>query len=101
MSSNFLTFNLSKTEFILIDLPKQPAKLNHPTVSVPDGVSICPVDSAHNLGVIFDSHLSFSKHVSNLSQSCFYHIRDLRCIRNTLDQKTACTIATSLIESKN
>ena len=32
--------------------------------------------------------------------SCFSHIRDLRRIRNTLDHKTACTIATSLIHSK-
>ena len=35
-----------------------------------------------------------------LSKSCFSHIRDLRRIRNTLDHKTACTIATSLIHSK-
>ena len=34
------------------------------------------------------------------SKSCFSHIRDLRRIRNTLDHKTACTIATSLIHSK-
>jgi len=32
--------------------------------------------------------------------SCFLNIRDLRQIRNTIDQTTACTIATSLIHSK-
>ena len=42
----------------------------------------------------------FSDHISYISKSCFSHIRDLRRIRNTLDHKTACTIATSLIHSK-
>ena len=47
-----------------------------------------------------DSNLSFSDHISYISKSCFSHIRDLRRIRSTLDHKTACTIATSLIHSK-
>jgi hypothetical protein len=42
-----------------------------------------PVHSARNLGVIFDLNLTFSQHLSAVSESCFYHIRDLRRIRNT------------------
>src|SRR6218665_1432513 len=34
-----------------------------------------------NLGVIFDQNLSFSDHITQLSRSCFMHIRDLRRIR--------------------
>jgi len=34
------------------------------------------------------------------SQSCYYHIRQLRCIRPYLDFKTASTIATSIVHSK-
>jgi len=49
---------------------------------------------------MFDSHLSFSNHISNLSRSCFMHIRDLRRIRPMLDFKTASTIATSIVHSK-
>jgi len=40
------------------------------------------------------------KHIFSLSKSCFYHIRDLRRIRSTLDFDTARTIATSLVHSK-
>ena len=36
-----------------------------------------------------------------MSKSCLYHIRDLRRIRNTIDRTTACTIATSLVHSKD
>src|SRR6218665_3269214 len=45
----------------------------------------------------FDPHLIL--HISNLSRSCFMHIRDLRRIRPMLDFKTASTIATSIIHS--
>jgi len=58
------------------------------------------VDSARNLGVIFDTNLSFAQHISAVSKSCFHNIRDERRICNTIDQTTACTIATALIHSK-
>jgi len=52
--------------------------------------------SARNLGVIFNMNLSFAQQISAVSKSCFHNIRDLRHIRNTIDQNTA----TSLIHSK-
>jgi len=100
MSSNFLSLNPSKTEFLIIGLPQQLSKLVNPTIHLPDNVTLTPVDSARNLGVIFDKHVTFSQHISAISKSCLYHIRDLRRIRNTIDQTTASTIATSLIHSK-
>src|SRR6218665_1879829 len=56
--------------------------------------------SVRNLGVTIDPHLSFSNHISNLSRSCFMHIRDLRRIRPMIDSKTASTTATSIVHSK-
>ena len=63
-------------------------------------ITITPFDSARNLGVIFDASLPMLDHISSVSKSCFMAIRDLRCIRNTLDSTTAKTIATSQIHSK-
>jgi exonuclease III len=100
MSSNFLSLNPSKTEFLIIGLPQQLSKLNSPIIHLPNNVTLSPVTSARNLGVIFDNNLTFSQHISAISKSCFLNIRDLRRIRNTIDQTTACTIATSLIHSK-
>ena len=101
MASNFLSLNPTKTEFLLIGLPAQLAKIHNPTVTIPSNTTIQPVSSARNLGVIFDSNLSLSDHISYISKSCFSHIHDLWRIRSsTLDHKTACTIATSLIHSK-
>jgi len=39
--------------------------------------------------------------ISSISKSCFLNIRDQRRIRNTIDQTTVCTIATSKIDYCN
>src|SRR5208282_4262004 len=39
-----------------------------PNLILPDNSSITPVESARNLGIIFDSNLFFDKHISNLSR---------------------------------
>ena len=90
--ANLLTLNSSKTEFLLIGLQQQLTKIQN--------CSLNTTDSARNLGLIFDSHLTFSDQISSLSKSCYYHIRELRCIRPYLDFKTASTIATSIVHSK-
>jgi len=99
MSSNFLSLNPSKTEFLILSLPQQLSKLNNPTIHLPNNVILLPVDSARNLGVIYDKK-SFAQHISSISKSCFLNIRVLKHIRNTIDQTTSCTIATYLIHSK-
>ena len=97
MSSNYLTLDASKTEFLLIGLPQQTSKIVNPSPSLPTTKPIMPRLSAKNLGFIFDSTLSFSKQISFLFSACHYHIRDLRHIRHTLDSTTATTIATALV----
>jgi len=44
--------------------------------------------------------LTFSYQISALSKSCYYHIREFRCLHPYLDFKTASTIATSIVHSK-
>ena len=91
MTANLLTLNSSKIEFLLIGL-KQLSKIQH--------CSLTTTHSARNLGFIFDEHLTFSDQITVLSKSCYYHIRELRCIRQYLDFKTASKIATSIVHSK-
>ena len=59
MAANLLTLNSSKTEFLLIGLSKQLAKIHNSSLST--------THSARNLGFIFDEHLSFSDQISTLS----------------------------------
>jgi len=60
MTANLLTLNTSKTEFLLIGLKQQLAKIQNCTLAT---------HSARNLGFIFDEHLTFSDQISALSKS--------------------------------
>jgi len=54
---------------------------------------LTPTNTARNLGVIFDSSLTFSsQNISHPCQNHAFYPRDLRRIRNTLDYSTAQTI---------
>jgi len=99
MSSNLLSLNHSKSVFFIFGILQQLSKLIISTNHLPNKVILSPVESARNLGVIFDTNLSFAQHKYAFSKSCFHSICDLMLIRNTIDQ-TACTIATSLIHPK-
>ena len=100
MTHNFLAINPSKTEFILIGTPSQLSKLQNPALTISPSISILPVSSVRNLGVIFDKHLSLHDHITKVYQTCFFHIRDLRRIRPCLTLATASTIGTALVQSK-
>ena len=91
-TSDLLTLNSSKTEFLFIGLQQQLAKLQN--------ISLNTTHSARKLNFIFHKNLTFSDQISPLSRSCYYHIRQLRYIRPYLDFKTANTIVTSIVHSK-
>ena len=102
MKASKLKLNSDKTKCIIIGLKQQRHKLStHFPVKLPDN-DISPSDSVRNLGVIFDSDVSFHKHVSNkyICKSCFYHIRDLRRIRCHIHLSTAKTISNAIISSR-
>ena len=53
-----------------------------------------------NLGVTFDADLSFKTHISSVCRSSFYHIRQIRTARPSLDSKSAILLANALVSSK-
>jgi hypothetical protein len=100
MSSNMLALNPSKTEFLLIGTTQQLQKVTNNTLQLTPDTVLTPAKYAKNLGVIFDSNMSYHDHISAITKSCFLHIRDLRRIRPCLDYTTAANIATALVQSK-
>ena len=96
---NRLSVNPSKTEFLLVGTPQQRSKLTATSVSFCGNV-LTPSDSCRNLGVVFDSDLSFKKHISNVCRLSFYYIRQLWQIRSSLDTNSAIILANSLVSSK-
>ena len=100
MIASKLKLNPDKTEFILIGTKAQRDKFRKyfPTKLLDQDVT--PTDSARNLGVEFDKDFNFTKHISKVCRSCYYHIRDLRRLRRCLTAAVTKTIATSLVLSK-
>jgi hypothetical protein len=80
MASNRLRLNQDKTQFLWFGSALQLVKRDSQVLS-----TMCPallaLTSARDLGVILDSELSFDKHISQLSQSCFFQLRRLRATR--------------------
>ena len=64
------------------------------------GSWLSPSGKVRNLGVIFDSRLSLTQHVSAVCSSCYYHIRDLSRIRRHLSISVASQIANALVTSR-
>ena len=59
ITSNLLSLNLSKTEFMLLGLLQQIYKISNLSLSLPQNPPIAPTDSECNLGFIFESSLTF------------------------------------------
>ena len=99
LSSNYLSLNPSKTEYLLIGNNQQRSKVTSDTLSF-SGCVIQPSSSARNLGVTFEPNLSLCKHISFVCKSSFHAIRLLRQIRPSIDHHSAVLLANSLVSSK-
>jgi hypothetical protein len=97
--ANRLVVNPSKTEYLLIGTLQRRSKVTNSSIFFKN-VSLSPTDSARNLGVIFDSNLDFKSHISSICRSSFFHIRQLRQIRPSLDRNSAIVLANALVHSK-
>src|SRR5207244_686283 len=99
LSSNRLSVNPSKTEYLLLGNPQQRSKLVSSSIFFRGNI-LTPSDKCCNLGVIFDSDLTIKNHISDVCRSSFYYIRQLRQIRASLDTNSAVLLANALVSSK-
>src|SRR6266516_1806780 len=84
LTLNRLSVNPDKIEYLLIGTHQQRSKVTDSSLSF-HGMSRIPSSSTRNLGIEFDSDLSFNQHISKICRSSFDHIRQLRQIRYSLD----------------
>ncbi len=81
MTNNFLLLNSDKTEILLVG-PKNSTQniLNHNLQL--DGCTVTS-STVKNLGVI-DSNLSFENHISHVTKTAFFHLRNIAKLQNML-----------------
>ncbi len=83
MTNNFLLLNSDKTDILLIG----PKNSTHTLLDYNLQLDGCPVTTSStvkNLGVILDSNLSFENHISNVTKTAFFHLRNIAKLRNML-----------------
>ena len=59
-----------------------------------------PVDIYRVLGVTMSSDLSLKKHVSAVCAACFFHLRQIRRVRQSLDAGPAATLIHAFVTSR-
>ncbi len=85
MTSNFL---LRNSEGVIIG-PKSPTSNNLEHGLTLDGCSLDSSSSARNLGVLFDSNLSFDRHISSICKTELFHLKNISKLRPMLSMSNA------------
>uniref|UniRef100_A0A4W5LB64 Reverse transcriptase domain-containing protein n=1 Tax=Hucho hucho TaxID=62062 RepID=A0A4W5LB64_9TELE len=98
MSLNFLKLNDNKTEILLIGSTASAKRIDQ-SFDV-DGIHVKPSSLIRNLGVLFDSTLSFGSHISSLVKNYFFHLRNIARLRSSLTLADAETLIHALITSR-
>ena len=100
MLTNRLKLNQSKTEFFVASSPHHYQLLKHLTLPLSDQ-EIISSPTVRNLGVIFYHSMTMANHITVLSRSVNWQLRNLYRIRKFLDIKTLQNIVRTLILSKS
>ena len=99
MNVNKLSFNETKTEFMICGLRQQLAKVLTTSITIGDA-TIPVVEKAKSLGFILDSGLTLKDHISKLTSSAFFQLRNIRQIRKYLNDNATETLVHAFISSK-
>ena len=94
---NGLQLNPKKSEVIQFTATRGRDRVDDVAAIRVSNAVIAPVSTVRSLGVTLDKKLSFDQHVTNTCRSCYYHIRALRHVRESLPDDVARTVACSLV----
>ncbi len=82
MTNNFLLLNSDKTEILLIGPKNSTQNILDHNLQL-DGCTVTS-STVKQLGVILDSSLSFENHISHVTKTAFFHLRNIAKLRNIL-----------------
>ena len=101
MATNYLKFNMGKTEFVVLGNKHQLTKADATNMSIRVGQdTIQCKQTARNLGYFADSEMKCTQHVYKVSSVCFLMLWKIAQIRWKLDVEMTKTIIQGLVISK-
>ena len=99
MVVNKLKLNNSKTEFFVAASAHNLRSLPNVQLDV-GGTLISPSETIRNLGVIFDSSMSMSYHISHICSTVTFYLRNISRIRRFIDQSACHNAVRALVLSR-
>ena len=99
MSSNRLKLNPSKTQYIWIGNKMQLAKIDKQSL-LQRYPGIVFETSVMDLGVVIDEEVKMDVHVGRITCSCFYQLRQIRTIRQSLSDNATRTLIHSFVVTR-
>ncbi len=75
MTDNFLLLNLDKTEILLIGPKNSTQNILDHNLQL-DGCNVTS-SKVKNIGVVLDSNLYFENHISHVTKTAFFHLRNI------------------------
>ncbi len=98
MTNNFLLLNSDKTEILIIGPKNSTQNLLDHNLKL-DGCTFTS-STVKNMGVILDSNLSFENHISHVTKTAFFHLRNIAKIRNMFSVSDAEKIVHAFMTSR-
>ena len=96
--ANRLSLSIAKTEFMVIGSNQRIHALSNNQIHIEiDGKSIKRFEEAKSLGLFIDEHLSWTKHIEEISKKISSAIGALKRIRPFISESTALQIYQALI----
>ena len=99
MSSNRLKLNPSKTELIWFYNGRRQLSFVENDIEL-FGNRIAPVHTVRDLGVMLDSKMTMSQHVSRVCQNCYFQIRLIRRLGKALSVESKLLLVHALVPSR-
>ena len=100
LQTNGLQLNPTKSEVMQFSATRGRDRVDDIVSLHISGAEIKPSSTIKSLGVILDPKLSFDAHVTNVCKLCYFHIRALRHVRDSLPDEIARTVACSIVGSR-
>ena len=99
MASNRLKLNEDKTQVIWLGTRQQLKKVTA-HVLVLSNATVQLSTAVNDLGILLDSQLTMADHVAALCRSCFFQLRQLRSIKQSLTLEATKILVPAFITSR-
>ena len=97
--ANMLKLNDDKTEFLVVSSKTSQSLPSIDHIRIGDEC-VQPVDSARNIGVVIDKHLTMAEQVSSVCKACYVQIRTISRVRRFLSQEATESLVNALVTSR-